>query len=337
MTQATSSKYELPGVRLETDLAEKYPDYDSGEALAEASRCLYCFDAPCTVACPTSIDIPAFIKSIATANVVGAAGTILSANILGASCARVCPVEVLCEGSCVYMGWGREPIRIGRLQRYATDNGTDGVEFDRQPDSGFSVGLIGAGPASLACAARLAILGHRAVIYEKSEFPGGLNVSGIAPYKMQAPLAIAEAEFVESLGVTIKTGVTVGVDISADELLADHDVVFLGIGLGGDSRLEVPGGDAEGVVGAVDWIRRLKTDAGLSVKHIRSAAIIGGGNTALDAARELAQLGVAEVRLLYRRTVDRMPGYVHELDGAKHDVGSPNVAARWHSRQRTAV
>jgi dihydropyrimidine dehydrogenase (NAD+) subunit PreT len=319
VTKATTSRYELPRIRLENDLVPKHKAYDPGEALTEASRCLYCYDAPCTIACPTSIDVPAFIKGIASANVIGAAETILSANILGASCARVCPVEVLCEGSCVYVDWGRKPIEIGRLQRFATDNGADGVEFERQPDTGHSIGFVGAGPASLACAAKLALLGHTTVIYEKSELPGGLNTAGIAPYKMQAPTAIEEAEFVESLGVTIKTGVAVGVDITPEDLLSKHDVVFLGIGLGDDSNLDVPGGDAEGVVGAVDWIRRLKTDAAMSVNHVQSAVVIGGGNTALDAARELARLGVAETRLIYRRTVDRMPGYEHELYGAKYD------------------
>ncbi len=314
-----SNKYQLPRVRLENDLVAKYPAYDAGEALSEAARCLYCYDAPCTVACPTSIDIPEFIRRIATENVVGAADTILTANLLGASCARVCPVEVLCEGSCVYTGWGRKPIEIGRLQRYATDNGAGDVSFDKQPPTGFSVGLVGAGPASLACAGRLALLGHGAVIYEKSDIPGGLNATGIAPYKMQAPGAIEEAEFVESLGVSIETGVAIGEDITPEELLEKHDAIFLGVGLGGDSSLEVRGGDADGVIGAVEWIRGLKTGDTMSVHHVKSAAVIGGGNTALDAARELAQLGVEEVRLLYRRTVDRMPGYSHELAGARRD------------------
>jgi len=322
--------YSLSQNRLETRFPPKYPAYDLGEALAEANRCLYCFDAPCIRACPTSIDIPTFIKKIASDNVRGSAKTILSANLLGESCARVCPVEVLCEGDCVYTTWGRTPIAIGRLQRYAMENGARFVQFESKPTTGKSVALVGAGPASLACAGRLALLGHEAVIYEKGTLPGGLNTTGVAPYKMPADEVLHEVEFIGSLGVKIETGVEVGKDISADELLEKHDAVFLGPGLGEDSQMDALGRDTGGVVGAVEWIRRMKTDPKMSLDSVRHAAVVGGGNTALDAARELAQLGVEHVRLVYRRSEVEMRGYQHEWRQAKKEgvVLVPNAIVK---------
>ncbi len=323
-------EYSLSPNRLETRFPPKYPVYDLGEALAEANRCLYCFDAPCIRACPTSIDIPTFMKKIASDNVRGSAKTILSANLLGESCARVCPVEVLCEGDCVYTTWGRTPIAIGRLQRYATENGTRFVQFESKPATGKSVALVGAGPASLACAGRLALLGHEAVIYEKGTLPGGLNTTGVAPYKMPADEVLHEVEFIGSLGVKIETGVEVGRDISADQLLEKHDAVFLGLGLGADSNVDALGRDTGGVVGAVEWIRRMKTDPNMSLDSVRHAAVLGGGNTALDAARELAQLGVEHVRLVYRRSEAEMRGYKHEWMQAKKEgvVLVPNAIVK---------
>lgn len=307
-----------PG-RLEERFDEKHPPLTHAEAIAEASRCLYCFDAPCMRACPTHIDIATFIRKIASDNLRGSAKTILSANLLGASCARVCPVEVLCEGSCVYVGWGRKPIEIGRLQRYAMDHGASIDLLAKQPASGKSVGLVGAGPASLACAGTLALLGHRAVIYEKNALPGGLNTSGVAPYKMNAAQGLDEVEFVRALGVEIQTGVEVGRDVSAELLLARHDAVFLGPGLGPDSRLEAKNVDGPGVHGAVEWIARMKLDPRASLAGVTRAAVIGGGNTALDAARELRALGVPDVKLVYRRGEFDMSGYEHEWHEAKQE------------------
>lgn len=307
-----------PG-RLEERFPEKYAPLTHGEAFAEASRCLYCFDAPCMHACPTHIDIATFIKKIASDNVKGSAKTILSANLLGASCAKVCPVEVLCEGSCVYVAWGRKPIAIGRLQRHAMDHGASPDLLAKKPSSGKSVGLVGAGPASLACAGTLVLLGHKAVIYEKSALPGGLNTSGVAPYKMDARHGLEEVDFMRALGVEIQTGVEVGRDLSAEQLLARHDAVFLGPGLGPDSRLEAQHVDGPGVFGAVEWIARMKLDPRISLDGVTRAAVIGGGNTALDAARELKGLGVSDVKLVYRRDESAMSGYEHEWNEAKQE------------------
>ncbi len=316
---SVESGWSLPAERLETRLPDRKPLYSTWEAAAETGRCLYCHDAPCVPACPTAIDIPNFIRKIATGNLRGSARTILRANLLGLSCARVCPVEVLCEGACVYVGWQRPPVAIGRLQRYAMEKGGSADLLPRSPASGRSVGLVGAGPASLACAGTLALSGHGAVIYEKAEIPGGLNATGIAPYKLWAEDALAEIAFIASLGVEIRTGVEIGRDLTADALLSRHDAVFLGPGLGEDARLDVAGEQGPGVVGAVAWIRQLKTDPTFSLRGIERAVVVGGGNTAVDVARELAGLGVREVTLAYRRSEAVMKAYRHELAQARQE------------------
>ncbi len=308
--------------RLEHQLADAKPLYSDAEAVAEANRCLYCHDAPCVQACPTGIDIPTFIRKIGTGNVRGSARTILSANLLGYSCARVCPVEVLCVGACVYNAWHRSPpIAIGRLQRYATEtllgSGQAALLWPKAPATGKRVACVGAGPASLACAGYLALEGVRVTVYEKRPLAGGLNVSGVAPYKMHADAALAEVDFLRSLGVEIRTGVEVGRDVTAEQLLTGHDAVFLGLGLGGDSPLGIPGEDGPGVTGAVAWIERLKLEPGYQLDGVRRAVVVGGGNTAIDAARALAKLGVLSVRMLYRRTAAEMSGYAHELAQGK--------------------
>ena len=310
--------------RLERHLPDAKPTYSPGEAIGEANRCLYCHDAPCVEACPTGIDIPGFIKKIATSNVRGSAKTILSANLLGYSCARVCPVEVLCVGACVYNDWNRyPPIPIGRLQRYSVEtvlpNGSAATLFTKAPANGKKIACVGAGPASLAAAGYLALEGFDVTLFEYRKVPGGLNSHGVAPYKMHVGGALAEVDFIRSLGVTIRDGMEVGKDVKAAKLLEDYDATFLGIGLGRDSRLGIPGEDGPGVMGATEWIERMKLEPGFSVAELKHALVIGGGNTAIDVARELAKLGVPEVTMVYRRTAAEMPGYAHEMEYARKE------------------
>ena len=315
----------LPEDRLEQRLPDAKPLLSAAEAVVEASRCLYCHDAPCIAACPTGIDVPTFIRKIGTDNVRGAARTILSANVLGYSCARVCPVEVLCAGACVYNAWHRDPpIAIGRLQRYATETllraGRAAALLPRAPANGKRVACVGAGPASLACASYLALEGFAVTIFEKRRLAGGLNTSGVAPYKMPADDALAEVGFVRSLGVEIRTGVEIAPGPTAEALVRDFDALFLGPGLGSDVTLGIPGESGPGVLGAVEWIERMKLGPvamGALVAGLRRAVVIGGGNTAIDAARELAGLGVPSVSMLYRRTTIEMSGYAHELELAR--------------------
>lgn len=317
----------LPSGRIEERFEDKKPPYTEAEAIAEANRCLYCVDAPCIKACPTAIDIPTFIRKIATGNVKGAARTILTANLLGQSCGQACPVEVLCAGGCVYTAWDRDPIKIGRLQRYAVESALarDPALFKAKPPTGKKVALVGAGPASIAAAGYLALEGHAAVIFERKAIPGGLNTLGIAPYKMKGDDALREIEWVLSLGrIELRTGVSVVAEargageVAARDLLAGYDAVFLGLGLGDDTRLGIPGEDGEGVVGATAFIERLKADPGLTLQGVKRAVVIGGGNTALDVVHELSLLGIDAV-MVYRRSQAEMTGYEHELDAARID------------------
>ena len=287
-------------------------------AVAEANRCLFCHDAPCIKACPTAIDIPQFIRKIATDNVRASAKTIFESNILGMSCARVCPVEVLCVGACVYNDLEQPPIEIGKLQRYATDLAyAEGWRyFEAGKPTGKRVALIGAGPASLAAAHELRRLGHACTILEKRSVVGGLNATGVAPYKMRADRAMTEVEWVLSIGgIEVRTGVTVGVDVTLDALEREFDAVFVGVGLGADSTLGVPGEELAGVHGAVAWIESMKLGR-VDLAAIRRAAVIGGGNTAIDVVREVAGLGIPHVEMIYRGTRDGMSGYAHEWTAA---------------------
>lgn len=304
--------------------------YGTQQALAEANRCLYCEDAPCITACPTSIDIPEFIRKIATGNVKGSARTIFESNILGMSCARVCPVETLCVGDCVYNHLDAPPIQIGKLQRYATDAAYQAgwTFFEAGADSGKSVGLVGAGPASLAAAHELRRLGHACTIYEKRDVLGGLNSTGVAPYKMKADRSLDEVEWVLGIGgIEVQTGVEVGESLTLADLDERHDAVFFGAGLGTDRHLDVPGADLDGVYGAVDWIERMKLGE-VDLSGVTSAAVIGGGNTALDAVRELLGLGVPNVTMVYRGVEDGMSGYAHEWAEAKRE----GARAAWRSQ-----
>lgn len=312
---------QLPSDRVEKALPDKKPLMSEGEARLEAERCLYCADAPCTQACPTSIDVPGFIKRIASGNVRGSAKVIFEQNILGYSCSRVCPVEVLCEGACVYEAWQEKPIQIGRLQRYATEKATKDLAeplYVRKAPTKKRVACVGAGPASLAFAAYLAMEGHQATIFEKRPLPGGLNATGVAPYKLHAEDALREIEWVLSLGAELKTGVEIGRDVTGAQLLAEYDAVFLGLGLGEDNKLGIPGEDGPGVAGATAWIEEMKLAKSAKPK-LGHVVVVGGGNTALDVARECAQLGAEAVMMVYRRGVEDMSGYAHELEGARKE------------------
>jgi len=305
--------FAVMGDRSESVFGDYKGSYTRDAALAEANRCLFCTDAPCTQACPTHIDVPQFIRKIATGNVKGSARTIFESNILGMSCARVCPVEVLCVGKCVYNDMHMQPINIGKLQRYATDKAfEEGWDFfEAGADTGKSVGLVGGGPASLACAHELRRFGHRATIYEKRAVVGGLNTTGVAPYKMKADRSVEEIDWILRIGgIEVKTGVEISPSALAD-LEKKHDAIFLGVGLGADTAMNVPGADLANVCGAVDWIEKMKT-ARVTVEGMKHAVVVGGGNTALDAVREARGLGVERVTMLYRGTEAHMSGYAHE-------------------------
>ncbi len=312
----------LSAEEYERNFAEIHPPLTSNQARVEANRCLYCFDSPCTKACPTHIDVPSFIKKIATGNLKGSARTILESNWIALTCAKACPVEVLCEGACVYTNRGEKPIEIGRLQRYAVDwyfeHGAPKI-FDAQPGNGKSVGIVGAGPAGLACAAELALLGYEVTIYESKPVPGGLDTWGIAPYKTSFTDSLKEVELVKHLGVTIRTRVQVGKDISIADLEQRHDAVFLGMGLGKPMALGIPGEELPGVVDALEFIGRVTRREWANVDVGRRVAVIGGGNTAIDAITEAKRLGAEEVMVIYRRSAREMPAYNFEFELAKSD------------------
>jgi len=306
----------------EENFAEIHPAFTRNQAVTEANRCLYCYDSPCMKACPTHIDISTFIKKIATGNVKGAARTILQSNWIALTCAKACPVDVLCEGACVYNERGEKPIEIGRLQRYAIDayfeQGMPAL-FTSAPKNGKSVGVVGAGPAGLACAAELALLGYGVTIYEAKSLAGGLDTWGIAPYKMSFKDSLDEVKLVESLGVTIRTGVFVGRNISVAELEKDHEAIFIGIGLGNSPDLRIPGEDLAGVHDALQFIQKVTRREWRSVDVGRRVAVVGAGNTAIDAATEAKRLGAEQVMIVYRRSRDEMSAYDFEYELAKSD------------------
>ena len=311
----------LDDAAYERNFADINPRLTETAALAEAARCHFCYDAPCIQACPTAIDIPSFIKKIATGNPKGSARTILEANVLGHSCARVCPVEVLCEGACVLNQEHKRPVMIGALQRVATDHVLDrGIRvLHAGPANGRRVALIGAGPASFGCAAELARLGYSCRIHEKRTVPGGLNTHGIAAYKMRAADALREVELVRSLGVEIRGGVEVGRQVSVEQLRGESDAMFLGIGLGATERLHLPGEDLPGVVDALGFIDRIKNEPFRRVDVGRTVVVIGAGNTSVDAATQAKRLGAENVLVIYRRGPEDVPAYHYEHELAKGD------------------
>ena len=320
----------IPAKRTESTFVDFKKPYSTTQALVEANRCLYCYDAPCIKACPTSINIPQFIRRIANDNTKGAAKSIFDSNILGMSCARVCPVEVLCVGSCVYNDADVPPIQIGKLQRFATDQAFEqGWQFyEAGEDTGKTVALIGGGPASLAAAHRLRRHGHRVTIFERAQFLGGLNTTGVAPYKMKADRSLTEVEWLLSIGgIEIISGVDVPTDISWDQLRTEFDALFIGFGLGADRYMTLDNSDAHGIFGAVDYIAKLKLGE-VNIAHVQNAIVVGGGNTAIDAVRELAGIGIPNVTMVYRGDEDKMSGYAHEWVEAKKE----NVHASWRSQ-----
>ena len=306
----------------EANFSELHPALSTSAALTEANRCLYCYDSPCTIACPTHIDIPAFIKKISTQNLRGSAKIILQSNWVPLSCAKACPVEVLCEGACVLNAKGEKPIEIGRLQRFAIDayfaSGTPQL-FQREPETGKKIGVIGSGPSGLACAAELYLLGHDVTIYEANNVAGGLNTFGLAPYKVRYKDSMNEVAMIQKLGVKFVLNYKIGVDISAEQFLNNHDAVFLGIGLGQSPDLGIPGEDLKGVFDGLSFIKNVKEEKWSSVDVGKRVAVIGAGNTAIDAATESIRLGAEEVYIIYRRSPKEMPAYASEFDLAKKD------------------
>ena len=293
-------------------LAELLPPLTRHEALVEADRCLNCYDSPCTQACPTHINIPRFIKKIATGNVTGSARTILESNLLGATCSRVCPVQELCEGACV-LGAEHKPVMIGRLQRYAMDNaGAKGfAALPRAKATGKSVAVVGAGPAGLSCAGQLAQAGHRVTVFEKNVWSGGLSTYGIIALREPVEVALAEVRMIETLGVTVQCGVTV-----TPEELKGFDAVFLSVGLGATPQLGIPG--EERILDGLEYIRQSKLERA-SLQIGRQVIVIGAGNTAIDCATIAKRLGAETVTMVYRRTSKEMTAYPHERDFVRRE------------------
>lgn len=314
-----------PGRLAPEDYAKSFddmaPPLNGRQAVIEANRCYFCYDAPCVDACPTGIDIPGFIRKIGTGNLKGSAVTILEQNIMGGMCARVCPTEILCEGSCVRNTAESKPVAIGALQRHATDwlFERDIQPFARQPASGRRVAVVGAGPAGLSCAHRLAQLGHEVTVFEAREKAGGLNEYGLAAYKTPGGFAQREVDFILSIGgITVETGRQLGRDLFLEELRRDYDAVFLGLGHNAVNALGVDGEELSGVMNAVDFIAGLRQSGSLATVPVgRKVVVIGGGNTAIDAATQARLLGAEDVTLVYRRGPEAMSATLAEQEWAQ--------------------
>jgi len=313
----------LPAEQYEENFSDIHPPFTEKEAaLVEANRCLFCYDAPCTKSCPTSIDVPKFIKQITTDNIKGSAHTIFNANIFGGGCSKVCPVEKLCEGACVYNLLHEAPIPIARLQRYSTEKAIKEKWqlFQRKPSVGKKVAIVGAGPAGLSCAHVLSRAGIDVTVFEKESRGGGLMTYGIAAYKVTPEFCQDEVDFITSLGgIDIQFNQALGKNFSLVELKEQYDAVFLGIGVGLARQLEIPGEEMEGVVDAIEFIYNLRSKTYNQIPVGDKVAVIGLGMTAIDAATQAKRLGAKEVTIVYRRTQEEMPCTQVELDLAKLD------------------
>ncbi|MDP1744248.1 MAG: NAD(P)-dependent oxidoreductase [Bacteroidota bacterium] len=308
-------------------LAEKFsdvhPPFEHAEgAIIEADRCINCYDAPCTKSCPTSIDVPLFIKQISSGNIKGSAKTIFTSNIMGGGCSKVCPVEKLCEGACVYNLLEEEPISIAKLQRYSTEKAIQAKWklFERKPSNGKKVAVVGAGPAGLACAHALSLQGIDVTIFEKEEKGGGLMTYGVAAYKVTPEFCKDEVDYILSIGgIDVQYKKELGKDITLADLQKKYDAVFLGIGVGIARSLDIPGEDLDGVVDAISFIYDLRTNDYSKIAVGDNVAVIGMGMTAIDAATQSKRLGAKEVTMIYRRTENEKPCTDVELDLAKLD------------------
>ena len=318
----------IPIEQIERNFCDIDPALSIAEARVEADRCLYCYDAPCTRACPTHIDVPAFIKKIGSDNLLGSARVIFDANPIGATCARVCPTSALCEGACVENTLLNKPIEIGRLQRYATDYAMDNNRemFTAGTPNGKSVAILGAGPAGYSCAVYLARLGYKVALYDRRALAGGLDTYAMAEYKMTQRVSVEETDMARKLGIAFHLNTEVSPDM-LKQLETDNDAIFLGVGLGQTAQLGIAGEDAVGVYDALQWIERVKTREWDEVPIGRVVAVIGAGNTAVDAATQAKRLGAERVVMVYRRSQNEMPAYNYEYELAKSDA----VEFRWKS------
>lgn len=308
---------------LREKFSDIHPPFEHAEgAIIEADRCINCYDAPCTKACPTSIDVPLFIKQISSGNVKGSAKTIFTSNVMGGGCSKVCPVEKLCEGACVYNLLEEEPISIAKLQRYSTEKAIKEKWklFERKPSNGKKVAVVGAGPAGLACAHALSLQGVDVTIFEKEEKGGGLMTYGVAAYKVTPDFCKNEVDYILSIGgIDVQYKKELGKDITLPDLQQKYDAVFLGIGVGIARSLEIPGEELDGVVDAISFIYNLRTNDYSSIAVGDKVAVIGMGMTAIDAATQSKRLGAKEVTMIYRRTENEKPCTDVELDIAKLD------------------
>ncbi len=319
---------------LQQRFADTHPPLTAAEAAVESARCLYCFDAPCTRACPTHIDVPRFIRQIMHRDPIGAARTILDANIFGGSCAHVCPTQVLCEGACVDNTLLSAPVQIGRLQRFACDAAHQAsMEFYTPgPPTGRRVAVVGAGPAGLTCAHELRQRGHAVVVFDANDMPGGLNTYGIAAYKMTTEFALSEVERIKRMGIHLRGNHKVG-GPELLRLLDEFDAVFLGIGLGRTAPLKIQGEQLKGVRESLEFICETHTRPLDRCALRGDVVVMGGGNTAIDAARAAIRLGARRVTIAYRRDLVAMPAFRHEYEGAVSD----GVAFEWLALPRRII